>query len=321
MKSEQEETSNHPTTHRMMKPPDTYDGSKPWSAYIDYFNRVAEVNGWKERDKVIWLLVSITGQAAGAISSVTDADKSSFDAVCHKLSTIYQPKARSNLYKAQFRNRSMNETEDFNNFANSLKMLCDQAHPDLDTDAKAELILEKFIEGVKPRELSFQIMSQNITNLEDAISCAIQQDTITKLRRQSESQTSAKQINSVGNPDTRQLVEALQIQVQALSSSQRRMEQKIELLGNSLQNLNDPQQSDQLNVMQSWQNGSPNRGFWRGRGNQWRGSRFQRGNRSTYAGLQCYRCHGYGHVARDCPDAMAEPTMNRGNGPRWFRPG
>ena len=50
--------------------PASYDGTGHWSDYKAHFNACAEINNWTEKEKGLYLAVSLRGQAQGVFGNL-----------------------------------------------------------------------------------------------------------------------------------------------------------------------------------------------------------------------------------------------------------
>jgi hypothetical protein len=56
-------------TKNIVKPA-TYDGKGPWLDYKSHFDACSEINHWSDKEKGLYLAVSLRGQAQGVLGNL-----------------------------------------------------------------------------------------------------------------------------------------------------------------------------------------------------------------------------------------------------------
>ena len=84
--------------------PATYDGTGHWADYKAHFDACAEINGWTDREKGLYLAVSLRGQAQGVFGNL--ATKSgSYKELSNALQERFAPPNQTELYRVQLKER------------------------------------------------------------------------------------------------------------------------------------------------------------------------------------------------------------------------
>ncbi len=94
----------------------------------------------------------------------------------HELKTLltrrFQPCNLTAAYKAQFRTRKRQRSEDIPTYVDSLQKLAEMAWPLLDPIAQDEKVVDQFLNGLDSHELRIQVAATGIRHIEDLMQVA-----------------------------------------------------------------------------------------------------------------------------------------------------
>ena len=116
--------------------PETYGGDGSFSDWCDHFESVAQVNGWDNAAKSLWLRVRLVGRAQSAYKRLSKADRADYSKAIPLLKERFEPASQCAMYEAEFHSRRKRPTEDWAAFGEDLKTLSDKAFPDLEVAAR-----------------------------------------------------------------------------------------------------------------------------------------------------------------------------------------
>jgi hypothetical protein len=103
-----------------------------FSEWIEHFEAVAAINKWDDAAKLLWLRVRLVGGAQTVYGRLPTEAKESYAELKKALKGCFEPEALKERHLAQFQARKKAKTEGWAEFADAVKLLCDQAYPDLE---------------------------------------------------------------------------------------------------------------------------------------------------------------------------------------------
>ena len=103
--------------------PATYDGSASWLDYHAHFEACAEINGWTESHKGLYLAVSLRGSAQGVLGNLPKGAKPDYRALMRALKERFAPPSQTKLYRVQMRERRQKAGETLPEFEQAIRRL------------------------------------------------------------------------------------------------------------------------------------------------------------------------------------------------------
>ena len=88
------------------------------------------------------------------------------------LTRRFQPRDLTAAYKAQFRTRKRQRSEDIQTYVDALQKLAEMAWPLLDPIARDEMVADQFLNGLDSHELRVQVAATGIQRIEDLMRVA-----------------------------------------------------------------------------------------------------------------------------------------------------
>ena len=88
------------------------------------------------------------------------------------LTRRFQPRDLTAAYKAQFKTRKRQRSEDILMYVNALQKLAEMAWPLLDPIARDEMVADQFLNGLDSHELRVQVAATGIRRIEDLMRVA-----------------------------------------------------------------------------------------------------------------------------------------------------
>ncbi len=163
------------SSRRREKEPSEFDGVKSdWADYIIHFERVATWNNWNLSEKAIQLVMSLRGQAQRLITDLSADQLDNYDTLKDFLSRRYNPAERESAYRCEFRCRRRGKTENAPDFGYALRRLAGRAYPNTSMDAREEIIVDHFINGLGNLEIKRHVQFNHPRSLDQAISFAVE---------------------------------------------------------------------------------------------------------------------------------------------------
>ena len=121
------------------------DQTTQWDQWISHFDSVAQINGWNEATKLLWLQVHLIGKAQTAWEQLNEDAKSTYDTAKKALHERFEPRSKQDLYAAKFNARKCLDKESWGDLADNLHSLADRAFPELGDQAREQLSPSHFL--------------------------------------------------------------------------------------------------------------------------------------------------------------------------------
>ncbi|VDI75289.1 Hypothetical predicted protein, partial [Mytilus galloprovincialis] len=79
----------------------TYDGKGPWLDFRSHFDACSQINNWTDKEKGLYLAVSLRGQAQGVLGNLTQESRQDFKELVKALEERFSPSNQTELYRTQ----------------------------------------------------------------------------------------------------------------------------------------------------------------------------------------------------------------------------
>ena len=139
----------------IMKPA-TYDGSVAWMDYKAHFDACAELNGWTDQQKGLYLSVSLRGQAQGVFGNL-ESGKHDYGDLVRALEEQFAPPNQTELYRVQLRERRQKASESMAELGQDIRRLTNLAYPKAPSDVRETLAKEQFVDSLVNTEMRLKI--------------------------------------------------------------------------------------------------------------------------------------------------------------------
>lgn len=272
--------------------PELYSGEGSFDEWLDHFDSVAKINGWKDEEATQWLSVRLVGRAKAAYKRLPEETKQNLDRAKAALRRRFEPESKRSLYTAEFQARCKLPSEDWATFADDLKNLADKALPDLDDTARERLAVDRFLTQIADPQLAFGVRQKQPKTVDDAVAATL------------ELQAHLSLANAVSRPGN--------VPIDAVNHSPRvqpdRATELLEQLVSRMEKL-----QTEISTRNTYSPTPYQQQSSRGRPNYQ--SRYQQRphpRRRERGPVVCYRCGQEGHYARGCA-TPARSQQDQGN--------
>ena len=151
----------------------TFDETVAWTDYRAHFEACAELNGWSEEQKGLYLSVSLRGQAQGVFGNLGPGRPSYKDLVI-ALEERFAPPNQTELYRVQLRERRQKASETMAELGQDIRRLTNLAYPKAPCDVRETLAKEQFVDALVNSEMRLKIKQARPVDLNDAVRHAVE---------------------------------------------------------------------------------------------------------------------------------------------------
>lgn len=256
--------------------PATYDGTGHWSDYKAHFDACAEINGWTEKEKGLYLAVSLRGQAQGVFGNL--ATKScKYDELTKALEERFAPPNQTELYRVQLKERRQRASETLTELGQHIWRLTNLAYATAPVDVRETLAKEQFIDCLHNSDMRLRIKKARPKSLNEAVRHAVELEAFNKAEKKHEG-------TDFMRTTAQHVVETTKTQDGDIKALQGQL-RDIQLTLQGLTKQSRFQPNTEIN-----QSNSNGRGMGRGRTNY--SQSFKR---------KCFDCGSENHLKRNCP--------------------
>lgn len=157
--------------------PATFDGTGSWLEYRSHFDACAMLNKWKEREKGLFLAVSLRGQAQCVLGNLPYAQKHDYALLVNAFEDRFSPANQNDLYRTQRAAETLPE------LGQSIRRLTNLAYPTALGDVTETLAKEQFIDALIDSDMRLRVKQARPLNLNDAIRHAVELEAFIKSDR------------------------------------------------------------------------------------------------------------------------------------------
>ena len=128
--------------HIVMKP-EPYNGKDDWDEYISHFQDCAELGGWSDRTKLLFLAASLRDQARTFYMSLSGEDKGTYRSLVNKLNQRFGSTRNQNRWLSKLEMRKRQPGESIAVLGDDIRQMAQRAYYNLDSLAQEALALNQ----------------------------------------------------------------------------------------------------------------------------------------------------------------------------------
>ena len=159
--------SSRRRTRRREKEPMKYDGSTDVKDYLLYFDLLAEMNGWSDRECGLQLATSLVGDAREVLSSVSPGLTRDFASLEQALLTRFSPEGRESSFTVLLWNRTCKKSESVSAFGHAVRKLAKEAYPGV--KIHEQILVDIFTKGLPSPAMRRHVHLARPASLDSAI--------------------------------------------------------------------------------------------------------------------------------------------------------
>ncbi|CAG2237614.1 unnamed protein product [Mytilus edulis] len=158
----------------------TYDGKGPWLDFRSHFDACSQINNWTDKEKGLYLAVSLRGQAQGVLGNLTQESRQDFKELVKALEERFSPSNQTELYRTQLRERHQRAVETLPELGQDIRRLTNLAYATAPNEVRETLAKEQFIDSLIDSDMRLRIKQARPTDLNDAIRHAVELEAFNK---------------------------------------------------------------------------------------------------------------------------------------------
>ena len=164
--------------------PTPFDGSCPWDDYKAQFELVAELNGWDDSTKALYLATNLRGPAQTLLGDLDPHQRKDLTALTEALEARFGSASQNELYKAQLRGRMRGRDESLPELAQAITRLAKRAYHSAPPELLDTLARDHFLDAIPDTEFRWKIHQTHPRTLRDALTTATELEAFLAASRQ-----------------------------------------------------------------------------------------------------------------------------------------
>ena len=139
-----------------------FDGKGSWEAFLAQFEIAAQMNGWNDEQKALFLATSLHGNATLILSNMSRNDRQDYAKLVTALTTRFGITHQADLARAKLKTRVKRREESLPELAESVEGLTRKAYPDASSDLQDVLARDHFIDALYEEDLRLRVRQTTI---------------------------------------------------------------------------------------------------------------------------------------------------------------
>ena len=115
------------------------------------------LNRWTEREKGLYLAVSLRGEAQGVLGNLSSTHQHDYTLLVDALEERFAPSNQNELYRTQLRQRRQKAAETLPELGQSIRRLTNLAYSTAPGDVRETLAKEQFIDALMDSDMRLRV--------------------------------------------------------------------------------------------------------------------------------------------------------------------
>ena len=151
-----------------------YNGKNSWKDYHAQFELVAILNGWNEETKALELATNLRGSARSILADLDPDQRYHYESLVSALSARFEPDYQADMYLAQIRSRTRQQSESLPELGQAIKRLARYALPSAPSSVRQWLALTQFTEALNNESLEYAVKQARPKTVDEAVKVAME---------------------------------------------------------------------------------------------------------------------------------------------------
>ena len=151
-----------------------YNGKNSWKDYHAQFELVAILNGWNEETRALELATNLRGSARSIIADLDPDKRYHYESLVSALSVRFEPDYQADMYLAQIRNRTRQQSESLPELGQAVKRLARYALPSAPSSVRQWLALTQFTEALNNESVEYAVKQARPKTVDEAVKVAME---------------------------------------------------------------------------------------------------------------------------------------------------
>ena len=235
----------------------------------------------------IYLAASLSGYAQAVLADLDERSRKDYFTLKEALALRFGNGGKTELYRAQLRNRVEGRDETLPELAQAIQRLVRQAHPEAPPSVREVIERDHFVDAILDTEIRWKVLQARPRTVQEALAVAIEVEAFQASEKQRQRQGRfTTNVIATQVAETRQETFDSSIS-KILAEMKKDHEEQRHLFEDFMKKMTSPERRQNMGA--------------------WGPNRVGRGN--------CWNCGQPGHFSRNCPFQETNKLQGNGNGP------
>ena len=147
--------------------PQLFDGNIDIDEYLTQFNIVAEINGWNNHEKALYLASSLSGVARSLLSELENEQRTNYDTLVRALFNRFGSINGAEIFRSKLKSRYQEKGETLPELAQNIRKLTRLAYPSASTEVVEILTIEQFTEAINDSDIRLRLREQGLKTMSE----------------------------------------------------------------------------------------------------------------------------------------------------------
>ena len=143
-----------------------FDGKSSWEVFKVQFDIAAEINGWQEDDKAVFLATALEGKAALVLGNLSSPERRDYEVLVTALTTRFGMAHQSELARAKLKCKTKTKKESIPELAEYVETLTRAAYPDASAELQDIMARDNFIDALPDDDIRLKIRQSRPSSLQ-----------------------------------------------------------------------------------------------------------------------------------------------------------
>ena len=137
---------------------------------------MAEINGWNNQEKALYLASGLYGVARSLLSELEKEQRTNYDTLVRALFNRFGSINRVEIFRSKLKSRYQEKGETLPELAQNIRKLTRLAYPSASTEVVEILAIEQFTEAINDSDIRLRLREQGPNTMSEVETWAVKQE-------------------------------------------------------------------------------------------------------------------------------------------------